>query len=251
MNDSGGEAVSEHEIVAGLVPETCLSYSRLLSSELDSDHAAARSHALSELLERQGLRDASRLCSLFSNSVSEEAGYAGSAWSELFVRGPVPPYETSYYPPNMSGHLVEIADIAGFYKAFGFEVRNERPDHLLAELEFATVLSFKCREAASAESWEAAEICSGAFRSFLADHLGIWVPQFADRIAEVLPDNPYRYAVASLGSYLQSLCTSLQVTPKTPQAAGGALSFDSFDEAEMPGCMGCPLPGERELQIPG
>jgi TorA maturation chaperone TorD len=79
----------------------------------------------------------------------------------------------------------EMADVAGFYRAFGVEVApgGERPDHVAAELEFMHLLAVKeaiARDRPDAS--EQAEVCRDAARTFLRDHLG----RFSDRLAERL-----------------------------------------------------------------
>ena len=57
-----------------------------------------------------------------------------------------------------------LADISGFYKAFGVEVDCERPDALKAELEFMHYLIFK---EINAPVREKAEICLDAQKNSL------------------------------------------------------------------------------------
>jgi TorA maturation chaperone TorD len=98
-----------------------------------------------------------------------------------------PPYETEYYPSaEPFFRAQQLADIAGFYRAFGLQTAKatpERPDHLALELEFMAFLLRKERLAwASAEvnaaAMEQAGICAEAQQSFFRDHLAWWVPSF-------------------------------------------------------------------------
>ena len=66
---------------------------------------------------------------------------AAARWSRLFEQGRVAPYEMSYLRPGLGGQTARIADVSGFYCAFGFRVLHDRPDHFLAELEFAAYLA--------------------------------------------------------------------------------------------------------------
>jgi TorA maturation chaperone TorD len=96
-----------------------------------------------------------------------------------------PPYETDYCPQTFSVHRSqEIADIAGFYKAFGLEPsreRRERADHIALELEFMAWLIAKEQHAASTHGpdSEQALVCREAQGRFLTDHLAWWAPAFA------------------------------------------------------------------------
>jgi hypothetical protein len=116
-----------------------------------------------------------------------------SALERLF--GPVisrscPPCETEYLRSRDAFHRAQqLADIAGFYRAFGVEPSRQRPqraDHIALELEFVALLLEKL--ASSDEDAQAREeharIVRDAHRAFLADHLTTWVPQFAQRLVE-------------------------------------------------------------------
>lgn len=90
-------------------------------------------------------------------------------------------YETEFGLPHEFRQSQELADIAGFYQAFGFrlgEVQRERPDHLSVELEFMYLLALKEALALENGSQEQAEICRQAQRHFLRDHLGRWIAAF-------------------------------------------------------------------------
>lgn len=93
---------------------------------------------------------------------------------------PCSAHETEYSPdPFVKGR--QLADIAGFYRAFGLQTGNAKglPDFVSTELEF---MSFLVRKEAFAavKGWSArAEICEKAERSFVESHLGRWLPAFA------------------------------------------------------------------------
>jgi DMSO reductase family type II enzyme chaperone len=116
----------------------------------------------------------------------------------LFARQtPCPPYEASY---TRGAIAYQLADIAGFYRAFGLQVAGksgERADHICSELEFMAALCAKEALARSRGLHEQAEICRDARRAFLVEHLGRWAGQFARRIAEHAR-LPYYTALADL-----------------------------------------------------
>ncbi|MDW8319428.1 MAG: molecular chaperone TorD family protein [Anaerolineae bacterium] len=104
------------------------------------------------------------------------------------------PYETEYGLPHEYRQAQELADIAGFYRAFGFTVGGavrERPDHLAAELEFMHLMTLKEAHALATGLTEAAVICREAQARFLADHLGAWIDLFAESLALNTADGPY------------------------------------------------------------
>jgi hypothetical protein len=88
----------------------------------------------------------------------------------------------------------EMADIAGFYRAFGFEnggLIRERPDYLSTELEFMHTLTLKEVYAREAGEQEHLEVCVDAQRKFLQDHLACWLPLFAKRLTQAAVDGVY------------------------------------------------------------
>jgi TorA maturation chaperone TorD len=103
-------------------------------------------------------------------------------------------YETEYGLPHEFRQSQELADIAGFYRAFGFlnggPVR-ERPDHLAVELEFMQALALKEAHAQLNGLTEYAELCVDAQAKFLGDHLGTWIGLFAQSLALNAADGLY------------------------------------------------------------
>ena len=81
---------------------------------------------------------------------------------------------------------VIIADVCGFYNAFGFEPREgvgEKPDHLITELEFAALLLLMLAQAVEEDDSDRIEITAHAWRAFFEEHLGPWWPAFTARLA--------------------------------------------------------------------
>ncbi len=105
-----------------------------------------------------------------------------------------PPTETTYTSDSPGHGLtrnVELADIAGFYRAFGVDLSEqaERVDCLSAELEFMQLVSAKQAIALEAQemhgegsSVEQIAICRDAARNFLTDHLTRWAGRFASAL---------------------------------------------------------------------
>lgn len=126
--------------------------------------------------------------------------------TRLFVRGVVPPYETSYETSRGSpgGKNLQMADIAGFYRAFGFQVQGERPDHLVPELEFVALLYVKEAYARLVAEAEGAAVCVDARGKFVREHLAPWLPAFRDRVVE----EATHPALAALADAIVSLVTA-------------------------------------------
>lgn len=95
-------------------------------------------------------------------------------------------YETEYGLPHEFRQSQEMADLNGFYRAFGFTIGGlvrERPDHLAVELEFMYTLALKEAYAGNQNLPEQLEICLQAQRKFLQEHLGRWIEWFAQSLA--------------------------------------------------------------------
>jgi putative dimethyl sulfoxide reductase chaperone len=119
----------------------------------------------------------------------------GPAYEELFggaVR--CPPYEGSYEADPMRSSR-EMADVAGFYRAFGAVAGGpaaERPDHAACELEFLSFLAARRLEAESAGEAEQAAVCREAEDAFMLDHAGRWLPSFCRKVAREASCDVYR-----------------------------------------------------------
>jgi TorA maturation chaperone TorD len=157
-----------------------------------------------------------------------------------------PPYETEYYPAQETfGRSQQIADVAGFYHAFGIEPSlssPERPDHLALELEFIAFLLLKKRLAlASAdpdrEPSELASVCERAERGFLRDHLAWWVPAFAASLRRKAQDGYPHVLARVLAAWIPAECRRLGISsvlmPVRPELAEGP--------DEQSSCAACPL----------
>ncbi len=91
----------------------------------------------------------------------------------------ISPYETEYITEKLSRKPFELADIAGFYTAFGLnvteEMRNkEALDHISIELEFMAILEWKGLCALENGQEENEKIVKDAKLKFLKEHLAKW-----------------------------------------------------------------------------
>lgn len=107
------------------------------------------------------------------DSISVSSRELNQEYTSLFLKGSAPPYECSYLPPSRLNQ--ELADISGFYLAFGLQTNNDRQDHLVSEMEFMSFLCLKESIAQGNQKDEEAGICRDAQTKFLEDHLGRWI----------------------------------------------------------------------------
>ncbi|MEK7326009.1 MAG: molecular chaperone TorD family protein, partial [Chloroflexota bacterium] len=131
-------------------------------------------------------------------------------------------YETELGLPHEYRQSQEMADIAGFYRAFGFNIGGkvrERPDHISAELEFMHVLALKEAYAAERDVLEHVEICIDAQRKFLQEHLGKWVGLLAESLARSAGEGP-----APSTRFASELALSLSKGQALSAVEGPALS---------------------------
>jgi DMSO reductase family type II enzyme chaperone len=105
-----------------------------------------------------------------------------SQHNALYSSGSVCPQQESDY---VAGHAFQktdvMADVAGFYRAFGLRIsraQRELPDFIGSELEFLHALGWKEAQALQNGDPEAAEVCRLAHKEFLAEHLGVWISAF-------------------------------------------------------------------------
>jgi TorA maturation chaperone TorD len=165
----------------------------------------------------------------------------------LLVPRECPPYETEYHPSSEAfSRAQQLADIAGFYRAFGIEPASaipERPDHIALELEFMAFLLLKKRLALAMpehglEGADRAAVCEAAQRSFLRDHLAWWVPAFARGLRRKAGEGFYAAVGEVLAAFLPAERGRFDVpAPRTPLQP----AFIERPE-EQAGCASCPLP---------
>jgi TorA maturation chaperone TorD len=139
-------------------------------------------------------------------------------WVRWFDLGRVPPYEGSNVPPSAGGVTPRLADIAGFYRAFGVAVPGNRPDHIVAELEFMALVLRAEAEAVDAGEPARARVAADAARAFLRDHLGTWIDAWAARVAEVQDLGPWADTAAAAAALVRAEAADRNVIPLRPAA---------------------------------
>jgi TorA maturation chaperone TorD len=176
---------------------------------LRSNVLAELCEALARLGESLAVREAAE--SLRAHLANLDPARLQSAYQATFEASGglrCPPHETAHTADRPAAGLVrtfELADVAGFYHAFGVELEpgTERPDHVSAELEFMQLLAAKEAVALAEEgNGEHAAVCRDAARAFLRDHLGRWVGSFADAVEAGAEEPFYRAAARVLAGFV-------------------------------------------------
>lgn len=156
-----------------------------------------------------------------------------------------PPYETEYCStedPFLRAQ--QLADVAGFYAAFGLQggrARPDRPDHVTLELEFMAHLLFKQRLAddGTPEGCERAQTSADAAQRFFRDHLAWWMPSFATGLRSRAKDSFYAKIGKLLAAFLPTERCRYGV--KTPRAPVRPAGYEQSEESAS--CGECPLGG--------
>ncbi len=142
-----------------------------------------------------------------------------SEYVALFDHGAdrTPLYETEYGRMRGMSKGPELADLNGFYRAFGLlaadgSQHHEMGDHLGVELEFYSVLLARQARLLELADAEGVEIVEDARRKFLADHLGRFAGAIAAR-ENVARSASYGPVFAWAAGLVAAQCEVLGVTP--------------------------------------
>ncbi|MCC7106949.1 MAG: molecular chaperone TorD family protein [Chloroflexi bacterium] len=139
----------------------------------------------------------------------------------------VPIHETSYRPA-LADRSVVLAELGGFYAAFGFQTsasQPEAPDHASAESEFMATLLAK-EAYARANDWaEQARVTQEARAKLVKEHLRVWLPGLTTALARHARI-PFYPAAAALG-------TALLAAERIPVDAAQHVAASAPPENEM------------------
>lgn len=171
----------------------------------------------------------------------------------LLMSKECPPYETEYCLQTFSVYRSqELADIAGYYKAFGVEPSRDQPerqDHIALELEFMSWLIGKAIHADrsdDANAAENAELCREAQRNFFKKHMVWWIPAFCaalelkvegvsdEKAGGSVSQSFYGCVARSLSAFVGLERKNMKIAPPTELVA----PRPDTDDAEME-CAAC------------
>lgn len=185
--------------------------------------SAVAAPAPGELVERaHAFVLAARLLGADTTALAEVSGTDADElarrWVRWFDHGRIAPYEGSNVPISAGGITPRLADVAGFYRAFGVQVRGDRPDHVVAELEFVGLVLLREAEALERGDTEAAAVCGDAVRSFVRDHLGTWIEAWAARLTAEPALAPWAEVAAGAAELVEHEARCRNVVPLRPVA---------------------------------
>lgn len=130
------------------------------------------------------------------------------------LRGAVCPYECEYGSREPMQQAQELADLEGFYRAFGLRTVGhpaDRADHVACELEFLEFLSAKEAWALDAGDDEMLAVTRQAARKFLRRHLGRFGRAFAHGLERASGEEFYRRLARSFDAFLRVVCAGFRV----------------------------------------
>lgn len=157
-------------------------------------------------------------------------------WTRWFDQGRIPPYECSNKLQSVAGHTGPLADIAGFYRAFGIQAQGDRPDHLVAELEFMAFVTLAEADALDRGSAEQRDVAADAARKFLRDHLGGWVDAWAARVASGTDEGPWSDIAAIITEFIERESHRRNVIPVRSTAAFADNDLILDETSPVPEC---------------
>ncbi len=207
----------------------------LQSRLLDTENCMSLLKDRSSLKALRALRPALMSCS------SEELAMGYVQTFGHTISKECPPYETEYGQAHIFQQSQALADIAGFYNAFGLELApdlNDRLDYISVELEFMHFLCLKEAYAlAKGHPEEQLALCREAQAKFLGEHLGRWVLWFAESLEKKASDTVYGLIGQLLTAFLTFEMRTLGLEPGEVRGP----TFVEPPEQEEPGCEACPL----------
>jgi DMSO reductase family type II enzyme chaperone len=180
--------------------------------------AASRLTATAETLPRAVVDALGALAAAMQETTLDRWREAHVATFGHVTLADCPLHETACTATDPFQQTQALADLAGFYRAFGLEVggeTGERADHLAIELEFMHYLAY--REAWAREHHGTAQVAliRDAQRRFLEHHLGRWAPAVA-RAVTTRGEEPLRTAAELLARFLEDEHTRWGIDPASP-----------------------------------
>ena len=165
-------------------------------------------------------------------------GDLAAEYSRLFLGAGLVPLREGGYGDGLrfAGQPFDIADLNGFYAAFGFVLTEEAPsppDYLGTEAEFLSLLHLKKAVTLRKRERERVLIVERAMARFLTEHLGRWVNSLGDALREAGAVAPYTALQRLLRECVGADCARLKARPR-PARCGIAPDPLAKDRLECP-----------------
>lgn len=158
----------------------------------------------------------------------------------------VPLYELEYGEEHSYREPQELADIAGFYQAFGLQGAqkvHERSDHISLEAEFVYFLLYKKAVALRSNDLENAETCQLAYERFLQEHLAFWLPALTYRMTKFTELGLIYWLAEFAYEFVTQDCRKHHL-----RIGSENLSIRPIEEKTETGCVSCQLGPQAAAQ---
>ncbi len=212
VDDTLARGVLYRALKVGFQPPEESSLDSIFSA--DGKEALKQAAALLDADRGGALRDVvERLCVLPEPWAEE----LRQTYERLFghtLRGRVCPYECEYGRNPLLQQAHQLADLAGFYAAFGLRAASdhgERVDHVACEIEFLEFLSIKEVVALQLEERDGWQVTREAARQFLREHLARFGRAFARNLRAEAPPGFYLVLAELCEVFLGFECDRLGV----------------------------------------
>lgn len=197
--------------------------------------------SLGELLTAAGAEGVA-LADVFSEARRTDPAAWLEEYHRLFDGAMLCPLNESTYIRRDKGAI--IADLRGFYTAFGFSPSpdtGEKPDHLLAQLEYLAMLLVMSAKGDT----ESRSIALDAIGKLAADHLCDWIAIAWERLALVTSLAYYVSVAEALRGVWMLLSSQLGFPPVAPAALPQAEPEEPYE------CGMADAAGAVELRVHG
>ncbi|MBF0518613.1 MAG: molecular chaperone TorD family protein [Nitrospirae bacterium] len=154
----------------------------------------------------------------------------------------VTPYETEYLTEKISRKPHELADIAGFYEAFGVHVNDqlagrEALDHISVEFEFMAILLMKQEYAQSKGLEEQLFIVREAKENFFKEHISRWIFKYLRLLDNASVCEYYVSALNLLNRLMEAECIEYGLDAASLKTETNTAFHNVVEEDFTCGCM--------------
>lgn len=144
----------------------------------------------------------------FFSDVAVSAEQLALEHDRLFRAKEIWLYGAEHVAANEFQRAQLLADVMGFYRAFGVEPSSDRPDALACEFEFMHYLVYKRLYALESDTLADAEtkaaICSDAQQKFFAEHLYPAAKKVASAVVAQSENEFYRQIAMEMLAFLEA-----------------------------------------------
>lgn len=183
----------------------------------DEERIEELRQAAEDVLQTSAAVPLMRLAALARESTRESLEPVYISVTTLSSSPDCPAFETAYFGNDAIQQTQRMADVAGFYRAFGVDATEGgfRPDELPVELEFMGYLCNKEAYAIEHLGAPRAGQARKAQRTFLTEHLGRWGGVFGRKLAKTAPQGHFYFVAGqTLSLWLEAECARLGANPE-------------------------------------